>query len=778
MKIKLLLSFILFAVCANAQNVGINTTGAAPATTNLFEVLQPSTTNNTKGIYTLHSGAVGAGNTGYSLWAEKTGATGNNVAGYFATSGAATSNTAGYFTATGATNNYGLLVPSGGGKIGFGTVTPRAATLVDIIGTTTTNSDAVLTVDATGTSGSVNAIYSTSASTSGTALYGKTTAASGSNNGVIGEITDGTGNGVKGIAGAAADANSTGVWGINNSTTTGAIEVFGVLGSCKGAGATSATHYGLFGDAVGGSYNRGIYAKATGAASNNNYGGYFFASGATSYNAGVRSETSEIDGDGVFGYNTAAANTGLGSGVYGSSNQSFGAGVWGDGGTNSAGVFGTSAKSHVWNSGVYGENDNNTSGSSWTYTQVTCGVSGRVTGTAVYATGVYGYNNNSTVDNNAAVFGQDGQGAFGGIAMTFTPSATQRTMSLYGRGAGVTIDDRSIQGEWSSAAASPFGVLGLQYDGVWGINNGTTAGTAYNDGNAGVYGSIGGSGSYRFGVEGYNGTVSNRSGGALGSLSSSVWASSGYQSSGGSYYGLYSSATLYNGTTNTNGGRLNNDYTYTEIGIGSYGSIVGSWSRGEIFGNINYGEKLSSLNLNHQITFGSNIEMIEVEEKITPVYSNTNINGPTLTYHGRGKTTNGEVYIRYSKELLELISVNEEPIVIITPKGDCNGFYIKEFDKGGFYLKEMRGGESTVEFNYQITAQRKDSEKVKNIVFADLKKPTIKENLRAFMFNESNTQETALPMIWKNGKLIFGETPSISKETLKEKEQILKKNVK
>jgi hypothetical protein len=94
-----------------AQNVGINTTGAAPASTNMFEVLQPSTTNNTVGIFSRHSGAA---TTGYSLWAEKTGAGTNNYAGYF--------------SASGGTNNYGLIVANG--RVGIGTTSPSRPVVI------------------------------------------------------------------------------------------------------------------------------------------------------------------------------------------------------------------------------------------------------------------------------------------------------------------------------------------------------------------------------------------------------------------------------------------------------------------------------------------------------------------------------------------------------------------------------------------------------------------------------------------------------------------------
>jgi hypothetical protein len=49
--------------------------------------------------------------------------------------GAATTNYGGYFTASSATNNYALVVPTSGGNIGFGTITPVASALVEMSST-------------------------------------------------------------------------------------------------------------------------------------------------------------------------------------------------------------------------------------------------------------------------------------------------------------------------------------------------------------------------------------------------------------------------------------------------------------------------------------------------------------------------------------------------------------------------------------------------------------------------------------------------------------------
>jgi hypothetical protein len=108
---KTILSFATIALLSfsvNAQNIAVNTTGTAAASTNMFEVTQTSTAANMVAIYAIHSGA--ASGTGYGLYSTKT--------------GASTTNIGGYFNASGGTNNYAIIVPSGGGSVGIGTTTP------------------------------------------------------------------------------------------------------------------------------------------------------------------------------------------------------------------------------------------------------------------------------------------------------------------------------------------------------------------------------------------------------------------------------------------------------------------------------------------------------------------------------------------------------------------------------------------------------------------------------------------------------------------------------
>ena len=90
----------------NSGKVGIGTTNP----TDFVEIADATTTAGAAGLVIRQSGANVS--TGYAAFFNKTGASVTNIAGYF--------------TATGATNNYAIIVPSTGGRVGIGTATPTA----------------------------------------------------------------------------------------------------------------------------------------------------------------------------------------------------------------------------------------------------------------------------------------------------------------------------------------------------------------------------------------------------------------------------------------------------------------------------------------------------------------------------------------------------------------------------------------------------------------------------------------------------------------------------
>lgn len=503
------------------------------------------------------------------------------------------------------------------------------------------------------------------------------------------------------VTNASTTADDGAIWG----SVTGNAKTYGLLGTT-----TSTTSDG--------SGVRGYASGATGATNG------VWGEAASSTGSGVYGLATHANGDGIYGYNNAVAGGGGGSGVYGYSSQALGAGVYGDGGTNSAGVFGVSSKKHVWNSAVYGENDNNTSGTSWAYDQVTCGISGRATGTAIYATGVYGYNNNSAVNDNAAVFAQDGQGYIAGLTFTFTPGATQRTLGVYGRGTGGA-DDRAIQGEWSTVANNPWGFIGEATTGVYG-----DAGTVASG----------------YGVRGYSGAASGY-GGYFSCVGNGLYATT---STPASYWGFIvgaGSALASGQTWSTSDRRFKKDIS--PLGDGTLEKIMKLNPCEYYLDAIKYpifqGNKDKQFGL-----LAQELEMVFPDlvnnkkympdpivdpngEEIPPMVKGyyavdytslipilikgmqeqqqiiAKLQNEKIYNEGISSLTNGRKRINFETSFIELIGINI-PIVSITPMGQCNGIYISNIDTKGFEVIELNNGKSNITFSYIIIGKNNNLE--------------------------------------------------------------------
>lgn len=220
-------------------------------------------------------------------------------------SGATSTNIAGYFSASGATNNYALIVPSTGGRVGIGTLTPTM--VLDVTSATTTAGESAIRGASTGNAavygvqGSVTATTTNAAGVYGTAtgnarvfgvfgslpatvttadaagVRGYTAGGAGSVYGVFGENTA-TGASSAGVRGLTSSNGTMGVLGQNTSTGTGS--QYGVYGQKSGATGTG-TGYGVYGIASGtATTNYGVYGTST--AGTTSIGGYFTATGGTS----------------------------------------------------------------------------------------------------------------------------------------------------------------------------------------------------------------------------------------------------------------------------------------------------------------------------------------------------------------------------------------------------------------------------------------------------------------------------------------------------------------
>jgi hypothetical protein len=80
---------------------------------------------------------------------------------------------------------------------------------------------------------------------------------------------------------------------------------------------------------------------------------------------------------------------------------------------------------------------------------------------------------------------------------------------------------------------------------------------------------------------------------------------------------------------------------------------------------------------------------------------------------GSGQLSGGTARVALDPAFVQTISANGEYHVFLTPKGDCEGLYVSGETASGFEVHELRGGRSSVEFDFRIVAKRRGYENVR-----------------------------------------------------------------
>lgn len=471
----------------------------------------------------------------------------------------------------------------------------------------------------------------------------------------------------------------------------------------RGAATGAARTYGVYGISSSTITNAsGLKGEANGAGAVNGVWGASSAAAGT----GLYGLASSSTGDGVFGYNSAVAGAGTGCGVIGISAQS-------------GGVF--------LASGIYGFNSNSA-------------------GTAVIGLGA----NVTAGQTNAS----GGGGAF-------TTAAGYGVMGTHYNGINGnrwgTLGGSTF-GAYGQFDATHYGFIGTANNGAEFSNTAATAGTGYFGPRAGVSGYTSGAAGYNFGLGGYNGGNAVRSGGVHGAYSPTIWGAFGYRSSAPANYGMYATSSFTAGA-----GFLDNS-NKTGIAIGSYGDLMGGWSRGEVMGHLSSGELFASYNLGDEYTSGHQIELIESGNVKVAAYSITSTS-IKIYADGNAELKNGFAFVKFSEDFIKLLGDN--PNVTVSAIGESEGLHIKEITKTGFAVKENKNGTSSIQFTWIAVGNRVD-DKNKAEIPRDLTDVNFDENMKGVMFNESDTKHSGKPIWWDGTKLRFDAAPVTEKESVKD----------
>jgi hypothetical protein len=80
---------------------------------------------------------------------------------------------------------------------------------------------------------------------------------------------------------------------------------------------------------------------------------------------------------------------------------------------------------------------------------------------------------------------------------------------------------------------------------------------------------------------------------------------------------------------------------------------------------------------------------------------------------GSGQLANGAARIELDSTFAQTVNTGMEYHVFLTPKGDCEGLYVANETAQGFEVHELRGGHSSIAFDYRIMAKRVGYENVR-----------------------------------------------------------------
>lgn len=282
--------------------------------------------------------------------------------------------------------------------------------------------------------------------------------------------------------------------------------------------------------------------------------------------------------------------------------------------------------------------------------------------------------------------------------------------------------------------------------------NSQNIGASYgqNGSNTGVTGMSFWGDDYSFGVGGWNYNDFSRTGGVIGGeIYGNYWGSLGYKNSATSYFGVYGSSAYSNGT-----GLLPSSGS-AGIGGGFFGNFVGSFSQGSVIGQLNSGELFSQYNKGNLYTMGKNVELVKVDEKVTPLYAMSGVES-TVYAKGSVRLANGTVYVPFTAEFKSMLG--EIPVITVTPNGECNGVYIASVDKDGFTVKELMHGTSNAVLSWIAVGNRIDNKM--DMATKIVSDPNFDRSIQQVLFSDGNLEGKALGMWWDGTTIKFGEIPA------------------
>jgi len=268
---------------------------------------------------------------------------------------------------------------------------------------------------------------------------------------------------------------------------------------------------------------------------------------------------------------------------------------------------------------------------------------------------------------------------------------------VYGKGAtGVVGSGTSSYGVYGGSDSS---------HGVVGIANGSFFGVVGEGGGAGVYGS-GPTGIQGFGTSGFG--IYGQHVGA-----STLGAEIPYAGIWGDTNTLGAAGVAGTGQDGMGGIFLNDSAS------GYYSLVAASYSFSPIFSAENIPNGVSctidaTAHLHCDGGIGAMVQLDSGNRKVAM----SGIESPENWFEdfGSAQLVNGVAVIKFDPDFIQTVNTGKDYRVFPVPNGDCKGLYVTNKTANSFEVRELGNGSSNIDFDYRITAIRKNYETVR---FAD-----------------------------------------------------------
>jgi hypothetical protein len=283
------------------------------------------------------------------------------------------------------------------------------------------------------------------------------------------------------------------------------------------------------------------------------------------------------------------------------------------------------------------------------------------------------------------------------IAGGTTVTSSASSPALVGKSSGSNAVSDGVDGVTGSGTAS--GVAGINTSGGVGV---------YGTGGTGLFGTGSGLGVYSqssaIGAFGQHGSESGV-GQSLNGLLAGAWGDGGNDSN----YAVV-------GTTDNRTGGLFENNGPSFYSLYSFNNATGGT-----------GYPLGAFNADGSGCYvdpGGNLNCTGSKNAVVPVDSGKHkvalsaIESPKNWFEdfGSEQLRDGVATVRLDTRFTQTVNAKLEYHVFLTPKGDCKGLYVHQETPTSFEVRELGGGNSSVRFDYRITALRKNYE---NVRFAD-----------------------------------------------------------